>query len=405
MTLEKYEDVFFYLDLTKDYIKKKTLINLIEEYIEKKKKFNIKGQFGLLFFRNDDFPIFSNEQSDSVKFAGTLDGNWKNRSMFKSNFEKGLFYILSYIADSIRKKSKSNRIIIITDTPSDLSEAYQEALFNIVSRVKYFPTFIDIIRVVGEGNRFFKDDVKLNILVSDTRGGIFYIHDKKELSLVFNQLVKVKELVNLYEDKLEHIEITEDDLMFYRKLSKKLIDPESKEDLVCVLCNKEICPVCLDVYDIPNICEECGAPFHNCCVLDYTVENNIGIPFIFRCPKCNILLQLQKEKLDKNKEIKEDDVSPDLDKLKSMIQNNIKVKDTQRSISMHSENSTLHQNVSKIKEDIPAKISTSEPQVLDIQDQDVKVIRVGGYFGKKFKVHKKDGKVTYEKLGPSRDKT
>ena len=68
---------------------------------------------------------------------------------------------------------------MITDTPSDLAGDYQEALFNLVSKIRHFTTFIDIIRVSEKGVRFFKDDVKLNILASDTKGGIFYVQDKK----------------------------------------------------------------------------------------------------------------------------------------------------------------------------------------------------------------------------------
>ncbi|MBY9005293.1 MAG: hypothetical protein KGD63_00885 [Candidatus Lokiarchaeota archaeon] len=399
MSSEKYEDVFFYLDLAKDYIKKKSLLSLIEEYIEKKRKYNLKGQFALLFFSNDDFPIFNSDQSDSVKFSETLDLNWKNRTTIKSNFEKGLFYILSYVAESIRKKSKSNRIIILTDTPSELSEGYQEALYDLISKVKYFPTFIDVIRVVGEGKRFFKDDVKLNIIASDTRGGIFYTHDKKELKLVFNQLVKVKELVNLYSDRPEHIEITQEDLMFYRNLSKNLIESESKEDLMCNLCNKEICPICSDVYDIPKSCEECGTSFHNCCILEYSVEFNIGIPFIFRCPKCGILLKLKKEQLDKEgEEIKKKlfTESRKLDNSRPTI--NIKDKEKQ---SFYQDKKDTNLNLD-VKVELPLKIMIPEhkSQNLHIEDDDIKIIRVGGYFGKLYKVRKKEGKLSYEKFAP-----
>ncbi|MBN1214282.1 MAG: hypothetical protein JXA99_02455 [Candidatus Lokiarchaeota archaeon] len=396
MSAEKYEDVFFYLDLTKEYIKKKTLYNLIKDYIEKKEKLNLKGKFGLLFFSNDDFPIFLSEQSDITEFSQTFDLNWKNRSLDKSNFEKGLFYILSYIADSIRKKSKSNRIIVLTDTPSELSEDYQDALFELISKVKFFPTFIDIIRVVGEGNRFFKDDVKLNILASDTKGGIFYTHNKKELTLVFNQLVKVKEIVNLYSDRPEHFDITQDDLKFYRNLSKNLIEPESKEDLVCNICNKEICPICSDVYDIPQICEECRSPFHNCCILEYSVEYNVGIPYIFRCPKCGILLKLDREIIDKEGKEKKENKFIDLYlKKKPEPRSDINRKD--QLIFPKNEPNILDQDINiEIQNNLMIEESKSEME--NIEEEGVKIIRVGGYFGKLYKVRKKEGKVTYEKF-------
>jgi len=393
LSIERYEDVIFYIDLSKDFVKYKFISKLIGEFINKKKKLNVKGEFNLFFFDNEDNPIFINEQTDPENYNKLFEKTWKERLKLKSNLEKGLFYILSFIAESIRKKSKSNRIIILSDTPSDLSGDYQDALFNIISKVKYFPTFIDVIRVVGEGNRFFKDDVKLNILVSDTKGGIFYTHNNKELKLIFNQFIKNKDIVDLYADGPEEVEISQEDIMFYGKLSKKIIEPENKEDLVCFLCDKEICPVCLDVFDIPNICEECGAPFHNCCILDYTVENNVGIPFIFRCPKCNILLQLPKENLAKDKDLEEEFVVEKKEKIEHSIPAKV---DVEEPPPLDNIESYIPQNIDiSIPKDSPTE--NEKPQLLNIEDENVKIIRVGGYFGKTYKIRKKEGKICYEK--------
>ena len=189
------EDVYFYLDLTKEILKKKDLVKVIKYYIEEKNKVNIKGHYSLLIFQEEGNPIFITDKKDSGIIAKSIDENWRLRPKKQSFFENGLFYIFSYIAETVRKKSKFNRIIVITDTPSDLSEDYQEALFNLVSKIKNFPTFIDIIRVSDSANQLFSDDVKLNMLASDTKGGIFYLKDKKELANVIKKLVIVFRLV------------------------------------------------------------------------------------------------------------------------------------------------------------------------------------------------------------------
>ena len=130
-----------------------------------------------------------------------------------------MFYIFSYIAESVRKKSKYYRVIVITDTPSDLNDEYQEALFNLVSKIKYFPTFIDIIRVSSGDTRFFKDDVKLNILASDTKGGIFQVKNKKEFNDIFSvKLIKGKQLVSTFQDRPDEIKISIEDYAFYSNL-------------------------------------------------------------------------------------------------------------------------------------------------------------------------------------------
>ncbi|GAJ04590.1 unnamed protein product, partial [marine sediment metagenome] len=220
----------------------------------------------------------------------------KTRPKKQSFFENGLFYIFSYIAETIKKKSKCNRIIIITDTPSDLSEDYTEALFNLVSKIKTFPTFIDIIRVSEKNERFFKDDVKLNILASDTKGGIFYISDKKDFIPTIKKLVKNKQIVSTCENQNDRIKIKKEDYYFYSHLAKSLKPaPPNDVGLKCHFCQEEICPCCADVNDKLLFCEECGTTFHKCCITNYTIQHNIGIPHIFRCPKCQILLKINQD--------------------------------------------------------------------------------------------------------------
>ena len=134
--MSPYEDIFFYLDLTKDFIKKKEVVKAIKYYISEKNKTNIKGHYALLIFQDAGNPIFITDKKNSDIIENAIEENWKNRPKKQSFFENGLFYIFSYIAETVRKKSRQNRIIVITDTPSDLSEDYTEALFGLVSKIK-----------------------------------------------------------------------------------------------------------------------------------------------------------------------------------------------------------------------------------------------------------------------------
>ncbi|MFX0059121.1 MAG: hypothetical protein ACFE85_05195 [Candidatus Hodarchaeota archaeon] len=368
-----YEDVFFYLDLTKEILKKKDLIKAIKNYIAEKNKTNIKGHYGLLIFQEEGNPIFITGKKDSNIIVNAIEENWKTRPKKQSFFENGLFYCFSYIAETIRKKAKHNRVIVITDTPSDLSEEYVDALFNLVSKIKNFPTFIDIIRISDKSDRFFKDDVKLNILASDTKGGIFYINDKKDFVSIFNKLIKAKQSVSIFEDREAKIKITKDDYDFYSQLAKDLILPhKDQHGLKCFFCKEEICPVCTDINDLPLICGDCGLTFHNCCVTNYTLQNNIGIPHIFRCPKCDILLKINQD----------DIVIPEDSKIKSAEE-------------------YIEKEISGILEIERSKQSYSEkytPQQ-DIQIADKpKTMRIGGFFGKLYTVSKEGNKIIYQKF-------
>ena len=356
-----YEDIFFYLDLTKDIIKKKELIKAITYYISEKNKINLKGHYGLLIFQEEGNPIFIIDKKDSNIIANAIEENWKKRLKKKSFFENGLFYIFSYIAETTRKKSKINRIIVITDTPSDLSEDYTDALFNLVSKIKNLPTFIDIVRISEKSERFFKDDVKLNILTSDTKGGIFYLHDKKDFMNIIKNLVKPKQLISLIEGQEVKIKIKKEDYDFYSRLAKKLKRTKEETGIKCYFCQEDICPFCTNIYDIPLMCENCGSVFHNCCITNYTIQHNIGIPHIFRCPRCDILLK-----------IKQNDI--------------VKLEDD---------------NIKNLEEYIETEDIKSQDQSLEFSDTlqvHPKTVRIGGFFGKVYTVRKEGDKLIYQKI-------
>ena len=385
-----FEDIFFYLDLTKDYLKKREIIKSIRFYIQEKNKVNLRGHYSLIIFQEEGNPIFITDKKDSDIITKSIEENWKTRPKKQSYFENGLFYIFSYIAETVRKKSKYNRIIIITDTPSDLSEDYQEALFNLVSKIKNFPTFIDIVRVSGINERFFSDDVKLNMLASDTKGGIFYIQDRKEFSDIIKKLVKTKQYISTFVDRPDCIQISKEDYAFYNQLAKSLKKPENMEGLVCHFCKEEVCPVCTDIYDLPLICEDCNSSFHNCCVTNHVINHNIGIPNIFRCPnkECDVLLKIDEDEIIKvSGEVEVSTVKEYLEEelLEKHSKEFPQVK-TLPTLTFTSE----QENSEKVKplittKDIPAE---GEP---------IKTIRIGGFFGKMYTVKKVDDKIVYER--------
>ena len=387
-----YEDVFFYLDLTKDMLKKKDVIKFLKLYIQEKNKINVKGHYGILIFQDEGNPIFIKDKKDSEIIKKAIEENWEARSKDISYFENGLFYIFSYIAETIRKKSKFNRVIIITDTPSDLSEGYQEALFELVSKIKIFPTFIDIIRVAESGQRFFKDDVKLNILASDTKGGIFYVHEKKGFQQTILKLVKNKQLVSTFTDKTDQFKISKEDYAFYSSLAKTLKAPQSWEDLKCNFCQETICPVCTDVYDVPHLCEECDAAFHNCCVVNHVIIHNIGIPHIFRCPSCDNLLKIDEDEIiEVSPEVSIED--PEIKSVKAYLEEEISELESPPKII-----EVIDLEKSK---QAPEDILMEESKKVGYSDGETKQISVGGFFGKTFTVKKVGDKLVYERITKS----
>jgi hypothetical protein len=371
------EDIYFYLDLTKELLKKKDVIKTIKYYIEEKNNINIKSRYFLLIFQDEGNPIFITDKKNSEIIAKSIEENWKSRPKEKSFFENGLFYIFSYIAETVRKKARFNRILVITDTPSDLSEDYQEALFNLVTKIKNFPTFIDIIRVSEKDKRFFSDDVKLNMLSSDTKGGIFYVQDRKELSYTIKKLVKTKQFVSTFVDRPDRIKISKEDYAFYNHLAKSL-KKSDKINLVCQLCNEELCPICTDLYDLPLVCGDCESSFHNCCITNYTINHNIGIPNILRCPNsdCEALLKIDED------EIIEVSGEVEVSTVKEYLGDKIIPKREETVLSTPSEERIVSEH--RIDEGYKEK-------------EEVRTVRIGGFFGKMYTVKKVGDKIVYEK--------
>ena len=386
------EDIYFYLDLTKDLLKKKEIVKAIKYYIEEKNKININSHYSLLIFQEEGNPIFITDKKDAGIITNSIEENWRFRPKEQSFFENGLFYIFSFIAETVRKKSKFNRIIVITDTPSDLSEDYQEALFNLVSKIKNFPTFIDIIRISETDKRFFSDDVKLNMLASDTRGSISYILDRKEFSDRIKKLVKNKQFTSTFADQPDRIQISKEDYAYYNHLAKSLKKPEGVlEKLVCHFCNEELCPVCTDIYDIPLICEDCGTSFHNCCITNYTINHNIGIPNILRCPNCDYLLKIDED------EIIEVSGEVEVETVKEFMEKEVLAEIPKE----------LPQVKPLPKSTFP--ITKSETEKLDsipdtnefnahAEEEVIKTVHIGGFFGKAYTVKKLGDKIVYERV-------
>ncbi|TFF89348.1 MAG: hypothetical protein EU548_07620 [Promethearchaeota archaeon] len=413
------EDVFFYIDLSKEHIKIKNIIKIIEDYIEEKNKINMLGHFGVLIFQEEGNPIFITGQKVAEEIVSAIEDNWKDRAREQSYFENGLFYIFSHIAETVRKKSKFNRVIVLSDTPSDLSEEYQEALFNLVAKIKYFPTFIDIIRITEEDQRFFKDDVKLNILASDTKGGIFYVSDRKELKNIFKKLVKNKQLVDTFTDQPDQLEVDKETYLYYDHLAKNLIHRHGSQKQ-CYFCQERLCPICMDKNDVPLECPDCGQAYHIHCAVNYTINHNIGIPHVWRCPECDTLLKVSESEF-----IGVDEEEGE----------NISVQDY---LSMENEGLKPEQPIYNESEDfsIPEKVSNDEPVIKSVEDvkieevqppekliftsnqdkkrkddsigdpsavsdeinaQETKRVRIGGFFGKVYSVKKVGDKIVYDK--------
>ncbi len=289
------EDIIFYLDLTEKKFNKKDLVKAISDFVRQKQPLNPTGTYGLFVFETGKTPSFTSDLSGSKEIEDIIEKEWKAREVEESFFENGLFFCLSHIASSfIRSDAKNLRVIIISDTPSNPGTTEKtQALIELVEKFHYFPAFIDIIRIGSE--KFYPDDVKLRIVTATANGALFYVEDEKGLRDTLVQgLVKRKSLETLtpvggarYIEPEHHA--------FFANMASELVTPPPGENKSCGLCKGDICPFCGDAQDAPYVCPSCGLAYHDCCAARYSVQNHIGIKYIFRCPNCTTLLKVDPE--------------------------------------------------------------------------------------------------------------
>ncbi len=198
------------------------------------------------------------------------------------------FIVFQSVAQKSTERAGEFRVIVVTDKPSNKAAEYQEALFNLVNTVCFFPTYIDIIRVGTE--RFYSDDVKLRIITSTTNGGLFYVSESKHLTQILQGLTKSKRFSAL--NQPEHLVIDEENKEFYENLATDLLTPmPNDEEGLCIFCNSEICDS--GIYTRILKCYNCNSSFHEYHIGKYAFEHNIGLLHIFRCPQCDVLLKME----------------------------------------------------------------------------------------------------------------
>lgn len=391
------EEFIFYIDLITDFLKKKNLIKSISTFMKEKAKLKTQTSYGLLIFQKEDNPVTFYDEHDFESYEKILDEKWETRETERSLFENGLFEILAYIFRKSRDVRKNYRVIIISDTPSTLSDDYHNALYDLLIKAKKFDAFIDIIRVGDQ--KFYNDDVKLKVVASETHGGVLYCNEGKSFLNILTSLMQNRSEFNIVHPELDN-QILEEDKIFYEKLAVDLISLDPDDEEKCDICEKELCPICSAYSDEVHKCFNCNAKYHACCAADYSISNNIGFKHLFRCIQCDTLLKLDEEYVEmiyeeeyleeveqdiENEGIMDEVVEEDISEVQTIDEITYDEEDQKITIG----EGILHPETLKLPPSLNNIPQESSP---------AKKIRVGGYFGKEATVKVEDSTQVKEKI-------
>ncbi|MFX0027755.1 MAG: vWA domain-containing protein [Candidatus Hermodarchaeota archaeon] len=373
------EEFIFFIDIISDFLKKKSLMKAISNFIKEKDKFNALSSYGVVIFQKDDNPINEYDIKDSEIVLNSINNAWETRETEQSYLENGLYEILAYIFRRSRDARKNYRVIIISDTPSKLSEDYYNALYDLLIKAKKFSAFIDIIRVGNE--KFYEDDVKLKVISSETHGGMFYCQDEKLLQNILGSLIQnKKEFKVLKTDEMDNV--LPEDKVFYERLAVDLISLSPEDEEICTICEQELCPICEAYSDEIHKCFNCSTKFHSCCAAKYSLAKNIGYRHVFRCPNCETLLKLDEEFVNMvyEEELEEDYPEFEKEEVITVEPEDLEVDPEQVEEEALMEEEQILEEISIEQLKPPADVSEA-----------TKKVKVGGFFGKEIEIKlKKD---------------
>ena len=389
------EEFIFYIDLITDFLKKKNLIKSINTFMKEKAKFNVQTSYGLLIFQKEDNPITFYDENDFESYEKILDEKWETRETEKSLFENGLFEILAYIFRKSRDARKDYRVIIISDTPSTLSDDYHNALYDLLIKAKKFDAFIDIIRIGDQ--KFYSDDVKLKVVTSETHGGVLYCNDGKSFLNILTSMIQSRSEFSVISPEFDN-QILDEDKIFYEKLAVDLISLDPDDEEKCNICEKEVCPICSAYSDEIHKCFNCGAKYHACCAADYSISNNIGFKHLFRCIQCDALLKLDEDYVEM---IYEEEYAAEVEVAENVedMEQDTEIEEITDEVFEEdiSEVQTVNQVTSMeedkeitIGEGILNPVNLKSPPSLNVssfESSPAKKIRVGGFFGQEITVN------------------
>ncbi len=401
------EEFIFYLDLEGEFIKKKYIVKSLHNFVKEKERFNSSTSYGVVLFQADDNPITIYNEKDAEEISNIVNEKWDTREKTESYFENGLFEVLSYIFLKSREARKNYRVIVISDTPSNLSEEYHNALYDLLLKARYFNTFIDIVRLGDD--KFYEDDVKLKVITSETHGGVFYCNEPRLFQDILISLVQNKSEFTVIQPD-EQNPILKEDKIFYEKLAVDLISLDSNDEEVCDICEREMCPICEAYSDEVHKCFNCNAKYHACCAAEYSIANPVGFKHLFRCIQCDTLLKLEEDFVELiYKEEHDQDIEEIQEEkpIREIINEDTSLEDLEEEEEEEEEFEELSKQeipkiepeemqLEEIKIDLPnlrkpPSLKLSSPTPTQQEELLEKKVKIGGYFGQEITVKTKTG--------------
>ncbi|MBD3187785.1 hypothetical protein GF325_13195 [Candidatus Bathyarchaeota archaeon] len=281
------EDILVFLAVDKEFTSMDAIIKSLADFFQLKASKDPTDRFNVVFFL-DQGPVFL--EDFTFQYQLLVDKLNENKDkVAKPNLEGGLFIALTFILDIYKLVSgKYFRILVIRD--ASMPPITKDFLVNgLLDKVSQMPVFLDFIDV---GVYQDDDEQKILNMINTSRGGeLMYVTTFQELEDALKRQAEKKEIeVGLW-DKGPNFDMEYEHKRFFEDLASDLQPVEQVTgDMKCTVCFQSTSPVCGT--DALVQCPACKTPFHDCCLVSWAEQSNIGIGHVFRCPICFYLIDL-----------------------------------------------------------------------------------------------------------------
>jgi hypothetical protein len=280
------EDVIFYFDLgTRGVVYKKSIVKQVQRFVKTREKEHPGSNWGIVAFQHEeDNPRF---HEGLAKDEDELEPFLKDNLKFVAKahpLEQGLMLASTYLVDAYRTtRNHTLRMIVISDGPTEGSNVdLLNALMDLLDTIKYFPVYIDIIRIGDE--RVYPDDVKLRMIAEKANGKVYYAVTDESFKDIMEILLAASS--TLLKRGLLPIEKR----TYFEGLCWSLLET-GIPGTSCKACGQG------EQYGTVLQCENCGTPYHGSCATSIAQQEYEAFPGIFRCKKCDCLINTASKKI------------------------------------------------------------------------------------------------------------
>nr|MDO8108771.1 hypothetical protein [Candidatus Sigynarchaeota archaeon] len=282
------EDTLVFLAVDSNFTSMDAVIKALGNFFKLKSSLDPSDRFNLIFF-TEQGPMYVDDFTFKYDLLVKLLKDYHDQ-IVNPSFENGLFLALTFILDIYKLVSgKYFRILVIKD--GSVPEITKEFLVSdLIDKVRPMPVFLDII-VLGMYDD--PDQEKINAMISASQGGeLRSATTFEEFESMLHQAAENKKEIKVGTwDKKPDYKMDPEHKDFFENLSASLAPvDELKPNMRCTVCFKPQSPVCGT--DALVQCPSCKSTFHDCCLVSWANQSNIGIDHVFRCPICFYLINL-----------------------------------------------------------------------------------------------------------------